>query len=47
MPICSKLREQSTELMGIRKELESMRQSTKLKESEWRSEKSALEVSID
>ncbi|XP_054012586.1 uncharacterized protein LOC128894695 isoform X2 [Hylaeus anthracinus] len=39
----SKLREQNTELMSIRKELESLRQSIKLKESEWKSEKAALE----
>lgn len=42
----SKLREQNIELIGIRRELESMRQSMKIKESEWRSERSALEVSI-
>lgn len=41
----SKLREQNTELTSIRKELELLRQSIKLKESEWRSEKSTLEVS--
>ncbi|CAL7935848.1 unnamed protein product [Xylocopa violacea] len=39
----NKLREQNVELMSIRKELETMRQSMKMKESEWRSEKSALE----
>lgn len=42
----SKLREQNIELIGVRRELESMRQSMKIKESEWRSERSALEVSI-
>ncbi|XP_078044160.1 uncharacterized protein LOC144473808 isoform X1 [Augochlora pura] len=34
-----KLREQNIELSGIRKELETLRQSIKLKESEWKSEK--------
>ncbi|XP_076764138.1 uncharacterized protein LOC143431352 isoform X2 [Xylocopa sonorina] len=38
-----KLREQNVELISIRKELESMRQTMKMKESEWRSEKSVLE----
>ncbi|XP_033354869.1 trichohyalin-like isoform X5 [Bombus vosnesenskii] len=42
----SKLREQNIELIGIRRELESMRQSMKIKESEWRSERSALENRI-
>ncbi|XP_026672349.1 putative uncharacterized protein MYH16 isoform X2 [Ceratina calcarata] len=39
----NKLREQNTELISIRKELESLRQLTKLKESEWKSEKLSLE----
>ncbi|XP_071878446.1 uncharacterized protein isoform X1 [Bombus fervidus] len=42
----SKLREQNIELIGIRRELESMRQSMKIKESEWRSERSTLENRI-
>ncbi|XP_048263718.1 trichohyalin isoform X5 [Bombus terrestris] len=42
----SKLREQNIELIGVRRELESMRQSMKIKESEWRSERSALENRI-
>ncbi|XP_076248487.1 uncharacterized protein LOC143188229 isoform X2 [Calliopsis andreniformis] len=42
----SKLREQNAELMGIRKELEAMRQTIKLKESEWKSEKTTLENRI-
>lgn len=32
--------------MGIRKELETTRQSFKLRESEWKSEKGGLEVSV-
>ncbi|XP_076286807.1 uncharacterized protein LOC143212197 isoform X2 [Lasioglossum baleicum] len=39
----TKLREQNTELIGIRKELETLRQSVKLKESEWKSERATLE----
>nr|XP_012140171.1 PREDICTED: trichohyalin isoform X1 [Megachile rotundata]XP_012140173.1 PREDICTED: trichohyalin isoform X1 [Megachile rotundata] len=39
----NKLREQNTELISIRKELEALRQTVKLKESEWRSEKTTLE----
>ncbi|XP_029055697.2 trichohyalin isoform X1 [Osmia bicornis bicornis] len=39
----NKLREQNTELINIRKELETLRQTVKLKESEWRSEKGVLQ----
>nr|XP_031826232.1 trichohyalin isoform X1 [Nomia melanderi]XP_031826233.1 trichohyalin isoform X1 [Nomia melanderi]XP_031826234.1 trichohyalin isoform X1 [Nomia melanderi]XP_031826235.1 trichohyalin isoform X1 [Nomia melanderi]XP_031826236.1 trichohyalin isoform X1 [Nomia melanderi] len=42
----NKLREQNAELIGIRKELEALRQSVKLKESEWKSEKGILENRI-
>ncbi|XP_076171498.1 uncharacterized protein LOC143148741 isoform X2 [Ptiloglossa arizonensis] len=42
----SKLREQNTELMSIRKELELLRQTVKIKESEWKSEKATLENRI-
>ncbi|XP_076649375.1 uncharacterized protein LOC143357069 isoform X1 [Halictus rubicundus] len=42
----TKLREQNIELIGIRKELETLRQSAKLKESEWKSERTALEKRV-